>query len=60
MSAIRAAARFRGLKAVPPVRSAFGLIVLPGSLYIWALVLILCPLLVMEAAKALDFIKHRH
>ena len=38
---------------VPPVRSAFGLIVLPGSLYIWALVLILCPLLVMEAAKAL-------
>ena len=45
---------------VPPVRSAFGLILLPGSLYIWALVLIFCPLLVMEAAKALDFIKHRH
>ena len=45
---------------VPPVRSAFGLIPLSTGLYIWALVLIFCPLLVMEIAKALEFIKHRN
>ena len=44
---------------VPPVRMAFGLVALPGGLYLWALALIVVPLLAMEAAKALDFIKRR-
>ena len=45
---------------VPPVRMAFELVVLPTGLYLWALALILFPIVAMEAAKALDFIKHRH
>ena len=45
---------------VPPVRMAFELVVLPAGLYLWALALILFPIVAMEAAKALDFIKHRH
>ena len=32
----------------------------PTGLYLWALALILFPIVAMEAAKALDFIKHRH
>ena len=43
---------------VPPVRMAFELVVLPTGLYLWALALILFPIVAMEAAKALDFIKH--
>ena len=39
---------------------AFELVVLPARLYLWALALILFPIVAMEAAKALDFIKHRH
>ena len=45
---------------VPPVRMAFGLVPLSADLYGVALILILCPLVVMEIAKALGFIRHRH
>ena len=45
---------------VPLVRDAFELVLLPTGLYLWALALILFPIVAMEAAKALDFIKHRH
>ena len=47
-------------RSVPPVRGAFGLVMLPGGLYLWALALTLFPFVAMEAAKALEFIRHRH
>lgn len=40
-----------------PVRIAFGLIALPGELYLLALGLILAPVAVMEIAKALELVK---
>ena len=40
-----------------PVRIAFGLIALPGELYLLALGLILAPLVIMEIAKALELVK---
>ena len=40
-----------------PVRIAFGLIALPGELYLLALGLILAPVVVMEIAKALELVK---
>lgn len=40
-----------------PVRIAFGLIALPGELYLLALGLILAPIVVMEIAKALELVK---
>lgn len=43
-----------------PVRIAFGLVMLPGWLYLVALGLILVPLLVMELSKAVGLIKHKH
>ena len=44
-----------------PVRTAFGLMLLPGKLYLIALGLILVPLVVMEISKALGLIKnHKH
>ena len=43
-----------------PVKTAFGLIILPASLYLIALGLILVPLVVMEFSKAAGFIKHKH
>lgn len=42
-----------------PIRIAFGLIPLTGSLYLIAVCLILVPVLLMELAKALGFIRHR-
>ncbi len=41
-----------------PVRTAFGLIVLPVEGYAMALGLILIPLLVMECSKAFGLTKH--
>lgn len=43
-----------------PARIAFGLVILPGRLYLIALGLILVPLLVMELSKLLGLIKHKH
>lgn len=40
-----------------PARIAFGLVILPGSLYLTALGLILVPLVVMELSKAFGLIK---
>ena len=45
---------------VPPVQLAFGLIALNVQMYLVALGLCLVPLAVMEIAKALDWIRHRH
>ena len=42
-----------------PVRKAFGLLLLPASMYFIALGLIFVPLVVMELAKALKLIKHK-
>ena len=42
-----------------PLRTAFGLILLPWSLYLQGLGLILVPLLVMELSKALGLIRHQ-
>ncbi len=42
-----------------PVRVAFGLVLLPGKLYLLALGLILVPMVVMELSKAVGLIKHR-
>ncbi|MBQ2446451.1 MAG: cation-translocating P-type ATPase [Oscillospiraceae bacterium] len=42
-----------------PVRKAFGLLLLPASMYLIALGLIFVPLVVMELAKALKLIKHK-
>lgn len=41
-----------------PLRVAFGLILLPASLYGFALIQILIPLVVMECSKAFGLIKH--
>ena len=41
-----------------PARIAFGLVILPGRLYLIGLVLILIPLAVMELSKAVGLIKH--
>lgn len=43
-----------------PVGVAFGLVILPGKLYLLALVLILVPVLLMELSKACGLIKHQH
>ena len=43
-----------------PVSVAFGLIYLPGRMYLIALGLILVPLAVMELSKACGLIKHHH
>ena len=43
-----------------PVRIAFGLVLLPGWLYLVGLGLILVPLPVMELAKAIGLVRHRH
>lgn len=43
-----------------PLRTLFGLIMLPGNLYLIGLALILTPVLVMELSKACGLIKHRH
>ncbi len=45
---------------VPPIQLAFGLIALNVQMYLVALGLCLVPLAVMEIAKALDWIRHRH
>lgn len=42
-----------------PVRIAFGLIILPGKLYLLGLLFILCPVLIMELSKAFGLIKHQ-
>lgn len=43
---------------VPPVANVFGLIILPGVLYLEAIGLSLVPLVVLETAKALGVIRH--
>ena len=43
-----------------PVRIAFGLVLLPGWLYLAGLGLILVPLVVMELAKAVGLVRNRH
>ncbi len=43
-----------------PVRIAFGLVLLPAWLYLVGLGLILVPLVVMELAKAIGLVRHRH
>lgn len=43
-----------------PVRVAFRLVLLPGWLYLVGLGLILVPLPVMELAKAIGLVRHRH
>ena len=43
-----------------PVRVAFGLVLLPAWLYLVGLGLILVPLPVMELAKAIGLVRHRH
>ena len=43
-----------------PVRIAFGLVLLPAWLYLVGLGLILVPLPVMELAKAIGLVRHRH
>ena len=43
-----------------PLRTIFGLITLPVSLYLAALGLVLAPFVVMEISKLLGFIKHQH
>lgn len=42
-----------------PLRTAFGLVLLPGKLYLLGLGLILVPLLVMELSKAFGLIRHQ-
>ena len=42
-----------------PIRTAFGLVILPGKLYLLGAGLILIPLLVMEFSKAVGLIKHQ-
>lgn len=42
-----------------PLRYAFGVIILPGKLYLIALLLILVPVLVMECSKAFGLIKYQ-
>jgi len=43
-----------------PVRVAFGLMALPGGLYLKGLGLCLVPLLAMELSKAFGLVKHQH
>ncbi|MBQ2971802.1 MAG: calcium-translocating P-type ATPase, PMCA-type [Ruminococcus sp.] len=43
-----------------PVGIAFGVIILPVELYLFAFGLTLIPILVMELSKALGIIKHKH
>lgn len=43
-----------------PLSTVFGLIQLPGKLYLIGLGLILVPVLVMEGSKAFGLIKHHH
>ena len=43
-----------------PLRVAFGLVILPGKLYLIALGLILIPTVIMELSKAIGLIKHKH
>lgn len=43
-----------------PVRIAFGLVILPGKLYLLGLDLILIPVIVMELSKACGLIKNHH
>lgn len=43
-----------------PVGIAFGMVILPGWLYLAGLGLILVPLVVMELAKAVGLVKKRH
>ena len=43
-----------------PVRTAFGLVVLPGQSYLLGLGLSLVPVVVMELSKAFGLIKHQH
>ena len=43
-----------------PIRSVFGLILLPGSAYLYGTLLLLSPVVVMEASKAFGLIKHSH
>ena len=43
-----------------PVRMLFGMVVLPGKLYLIGLGLILVPLLIMECSKAFGLIKNQH
>ena len=43
-----------------PVRVAFGLVLLPAWLYLVGMGLILVPLSVMELAKAIGLVRHRH
>ncbi len=43
-----------------PIRIAFSLVILPFHMYIFALVLILVPTIVMEASKRIGLVKHNH
>lgn len=43
-----------------PLSIPFGLVLLPGKLYLIGLALILVPLVVMECSKAFGLIKHHH
>lgn len=43
-----------------PVRTAFGLVVLPAQTYLTGFVLTLVPIVVMELSKAFGLIKHQH
>ncbi len=42
-----------------PVRIAFGLVILPAKLYLYALGLIFVPVVIMEIAKLLGLVKHK-
>lgn len=43
-----------------PVRTAFGLVVLPARTYLTGFALTLVPIVVMELSKAFGLIKHQH
>lgn len=43
-----------------PLSSAFGLVKLPGKLYLVGICLILVPVIVMELSKSFGLIKHHH
>ena len=43
-----------------PLSVLFGLIRLPGNLYLIGLIMIFIPVLVMELSKAFGLIKHQH